>query len=383
MLTAGWLTAALLTPLLAFASPPPSESDDPIAAPVEADPATGPATGEQPPADALVAERPELPPWMYEQDPSAAARLAAMPEEAFSALMNRAAQDFKGLSPEELAVVALVAGQMEREFDAELEFQTGDVTLSNGLATLHLTHDYVFLGPADSRKVLVDGWGNPPSSANGVLGMIFPADLRTQQEGSWGVILTFSPDGYVDDDDADDLDYDELLEELKAGSEADNKQRAAEGYPPMHLQGWAEPPHYDKHKHALYWALSYDVDNPDDDALNFAIRVLGRRGVLELNGVAGMSQLEAIKPAMEDVYGMVEYNAGHRYDDFDPDLDKVAAYGIGGLILGKVAMKAGLFAGLLKILIAGKKFLILGLIGLAALARRVTTRNKPDDGSAT
>jgi uncharacterized membrane-anchored protein len=366
---AACLLASMLSPTLVFASPPPPiEADENVAAPAEGEPAAEPPT-----------ERAELPPWMIEQDPVAAARLAAMSDEAYAKLLDSASNNFESLTPEELAVLELISGQMEREFDETLTFQTGEVTISNGLATLHLSDEYRFLGPDDSRKVLVEGWGNPPSSANGVLGMIFPANMRALQEGSWGVILTFSPDGYVDDDDADDLDYDELLEELKAGSEADNKQRVAEGYPPMHLQGWAEQPHYDESKHALYWALSYDTQDPSDDALNFAIRVLGRRGVLELNGIAALSQLEAIKPAMEDVYGMVEYNAGHRYDDFDPDLDKVAAYGIGGLILGKVAMKAGLFAGLLKLLLAGKKFLLLGLIGLGALVRRMTGRKEPTD----
>jgi uncharacterized membrane-anchored protein len=377
-LISGVLAACLLLgPTTAvFASPPEEPANDNVAAPIAA-PVEGEAPAEPP------AEPVGLPPWMFEQDSAAAARLAAMSEEEYQRLLDAASTNFESLSPDDLAVVELIAGEMEREFDAELEFQTGELTISKGLATLHLSDEYRFLGPEDSRKVLVEGWNNPPSAAEGVLGMIFPANMRTLQEGSWGVILTFSPDGYVDDDDADDLDYDELLEELKAGSEADNKQRVAQGYPPMHLQGWAEQPYYDESKHALYWALSYKTDDSPDNALNFAIRVLGRRGVLELNGVAAMSQLETIKPAMEDVYGMVEYNPGHRYDDFDPDLDKVAAYGIGGLILGKVAMKAGVFAGLLKLLLAGKKFLLLGLIGVVALVRRMTGRKEPTETPPT
>ena len=346
--------ALLATPV--FASPPPSVDADEAANQVED-------------ANEAEASPRELPAWMYEEDPAAAARFAAMSEQDFDALVERS-EDVASLSPEDLAVLELLAGEMEREFDAGLDFQTGDVTIGSNLATLHLGDEYRFLDANDSRKVLVEGWGNPPSAATGVLGMIFPVGLRTQQLGSWGVILTFSEDGYVDDDDAEDLDYDELLVELEKGSAEEDKQRVAQGYPAMRLQGWAEQPHYDEDKRALYWALSYAVEGSPDNALNFAIRVLGRRGVLELNGVAGMSQLAAIKPAMEDVYGLVEFNPGNRYDDFDPDLDKVAAYGIGGLILGKIAMKAGFFAALLKILLAGKKFLILAGIGAAAFFRR-------------
>ncbi|MGH9940273.1 MAG: DUF2167 domain-containing protein, partial [Blastocatellia bacterium] len=39
----------------------------------------------------------------------------------------------------------------------------------------------------------------------------------------------------------------------------------------------------------------------------------------------------------------VEFNEGHRYGDYVAGVDKVAAYGIGGLIAGKLAAKAGLF----------------------------------------
>jgi uncharacterized membrane-anchored protein len=363
---------ALLGAMPVLASPPP-EADPPADAgtPPEAAPDGVAPDGAAP--EQAEAEAEPLPAWMIEQDPAAAARLAALDEQGFQALIERA--DKPGaLSADDEAVLALVVGQMEREFDAELDFQTGDVDISKGLATIHLSDEYRFLGPEDARKVLVEGWDNPPDTAKGVLGMIFPADMRTLQDGSWGVILTFSADGYVEDDDADDLDYDELLESLKEGSAEENRQRTAAGYPALHLKGWAEPPHYDEDKRALYWALRYESEGASDDTLNFAIRVLGRRGVLELNGVAGMSQLDMIKPAMEDVYAMVEYNPGHRYEDFDPDIDKIAAYGIGGLILGKVAMKTGLIAGLIKLLIAGKKLLIVGAIALVAFFKHLLGR---------
>jgi uncharacterized membrane-anchored protein len=44
----------------------------------------------------------------------------------------------------------------------------------------------------------------------------------------------------------------------------------------------------------------------------------------------------------------------------------VAAYGIGALVAGKLAAKAGLFKGLIALLIASKKFLIIGVVALAA-----------------
>ena len=65
---------------------------------------------------------------------------------------------------------------------------------------------------------------------------------------------------------------------------------------------------------------------------------------------------------------MAEFNPGNRYEDFDSNIDEVAAYGIGALIAGKVAAKAGLLAGGLLLL---KKFGVLLVLGLAALGRKV------------
>lgn len=94
--------------------------------------------------------------------------------------------------------------------------------------------------------------------------------------------------------------------------------------------------------------------------------MLGRKGVLSLNAVGSMEQLDAIGPTMEHLLAVVEMQQGSRYEDFDPDLDEVAAYGIGGLVAGKLAMKAGIFAGLFKVLIAAKKGVILAIAAIGA-----------------
>jgi uncharacterized membrane-anchored protein len=75
------------------------------------------------------------------------------------------------------------------------------------------------------------------------------------------------------------------------------------------------------------------------------------------------------------VLGLVEFKAGHRYIDFDPKVDKVAAFGLGALIAGGVAAKAGLFKGLIALLIAGKKVALAGLIAFGAAAKKFFARN--------
>lgn len=263
---------------------------------------------------------------------------------------------------------------------ANLKWQTGQIEVGNGLATLNLTEDFRFLGPDDAKTVLVDIWGNPPS--NGYLGMLFPADLGPADPESWAVVVSFEEEGYVKDDDARDIDYSELLEEMQEGSKESNKAREEMGYPPLQIVGWAEPPHYDMLTKKLYWARELQFGDSAEHSLNYDIRVLGRKGVMVLTAVASMNQLETIKPGMESVVAFTEFNEGNRYADFNPDIDQVAAYGIAGLIAGKVALKAGFFKGLLALLIAGKKFVIIGAVAVVGMFRKLFGKGNDTEAEA-
>ncbi len=336
----------------------------------------GPATPEEPSAAEDYA--PELRELLAGLDDESRALFLSLDESATRQLFDRA-QRGEALSPTERRVVDALTGAMLKAFDGELNYQLGDVTLSGGLATLHLGEEFRYLSPSDAERVLTEAWGNPPGNEN--LGMIVPAATSPLDPlQGWGVVITYSEEGHVSDDDADEIDYDELLEQLQAATEEANQDRVAAGYPPMHLVGWAEPPRYVGDAHSLYWAQELAVDGAPQHSLNYAIRVLGRRGVLEFNAVSGIDQLATIKPEMEAIFARVEFEEGHRYVDFDPDLDEVAAYGLGGLIAGKVALKAGLWAGLLKLLVAGKKFILFIVIGgIAAIKGVLGMRKKRDE----
>src|SRR5689334_6168923 len=80
---------------------------------------------------------------------------------------------------------ALVAQQQtvemtQEQFDASLHWQTGDVVLA-GIATVHLSPGYRYLGPTDAEKVLTT-WGNLPGHQS--LGMIFPANMSPVEDGA-------------------------------------------------------------------------------------------------------------------------------------------------------------------------------------------------------
>ena len=283
---------------------------------------------------------------------------------------------------------AVVAQRLERtpdhptpeQLEAQLRYQTGRVTLRHGLATLNLPAEFRYLDPHETDLVL-RGWGNPPGSET--LGMLVPAGVRVLSGEGWGVIISYTEDGYVKDDEASKIDYEDLLATMQRATRDANPERAKAGYPTAELVGWAEPPHYDSVSHKLYWAKDFKFSDDSGHTLNYNIRVLGRRGVLVLNAVASMDRLVAVKQDMGKVIGFVEFNEGHRYADFVPGSDKVAEYGIAALIAGGLAAKAGLFKVLLGALIAMKKLVIVGLAAAAAFFRKLFRRGSPDATAKT
>lgn len=263
-----------------------------------------------------------------------------------------------------------------QEFEKKLKFEQGKITLKGGLATLNVPKDYRFLGPDDAQKVLVEAWGNPPGQKP--LGMLFRSGVSLIGDASWGVVITYDEDGYVKDDEAGKINYDELLKDMKESTVAENEERQKAGYEKVELIGWAEPPHYDQAAHKLYWAQELQFGTDSERILNYDIRALGRRGVLSLNAVSSTKQLQTIRQDMQSVLTFVEFSEGNRYSDFVPGADKVAVYGIGGLIAGKLLVKAGLFKIILAALLAGKKFVVVALIGLGLLLRKLFSRKSSD-----
>jgi uncharacterized membrane-anchored protein len=260
-----------------------------------------------------------------------------------------------------------------RKFVDSLHFKSGTVPIDAAHATLNLTSEFRFLDAHDAQRVLHDLWGNPPDSD--VLGMLVPAGASlTDERNSWVVVISYSDDGHVADSEASTLDYAKLMKDMQQGAHDSNAERGKEGYPAIEIVGWATPPHYDASSNKLYWAKELNFAGAPEHTLNYDIRVLGRGGYLSFNAVAGMHQLAMVKERMPQVLDMAEFDAGQRYADFNSSTDKIAAYGIGALVAGAIAAKAGLFAKLLVLLLAFKKVVIVGFLAVAAAVRKFFTR---------
>ncbi|QKG53532.1 DUF2167 domain-containing protein [Hymenobacter sp. BRD67] len=233
-------------------------------------------------------------------------------------------------------------------------YQQGHIMLPGGVGELTVPRGFRYLDSAQSARVMHTLWHNPPQES---LGMLFPADRGPMSDGSWGYLIQFDPMGYVKDNDADDIKYDELLEEMQKDVDEENQERVKSGYDAVHLIGWGAPPYYDKTQHTLHWAKLLRFGDGLDETLNYNVRILGRKGVLVFNAIATPKQLPEIKASIPDLLTNVSFVKGQQYNDYSAGIDEVAAYGIGGLIAGKVLAKVGFFAIILK-------FWKLGLLAL-------------------
>jgi uncharacterized membrane-anchored protein len=265
-----------------------------------------------------------------------------------------------------------------------LDFKQGKVALPRAHASLNTGADFYYLDTADTTKVLSGLWGNPPDQAGRTLGMIFPAKATPDGANTWGTVIEYSDDGYVSDDEAEKTDFSSVLEDLRQSTNEGNEERKKAGYEPIALIGWASPPFYDKATHSLHWArdLIFGTDMSARHTLNYQLRVLGREGVLEMNFVAGMDQLADVKASIPKVTGLVAYDAQKKYDDHR-DGDKVAAYGLAGLIAvgagAKIAAKIGFLALGLAFL---KKGAVIILIAAGAIFRPIANFFKRNKGGS-
>jgi uncharacterized membrane-anchored protein len=165
---------------------------------------------------------------------------------------------------------------------------------------------------------------------------------------------------------------------MKSEQELANAERQKLGYDQLHLVGWASKPFYDKENKVLHWAKELDVDGSEEHTLNYDVRVLGRKGVLSLNAVASIKDLEEVRKNVPAILKMSNFEAGYKYSEFNPDIDEVAAWTIGGLVAGKILAKAGLFVVLIKFW----KLIALAIAGAGgSIWRFITGRRKQDDYS--
>lgn len=235
-----------------------------------------------------------------------------------------------------------------------------------GVAELKVPEGYEFADGDGARKYL-ELTHNPAGASE--IGILTP--ISDQKADDWVVLFDFDDTGYVKDDEKSSIDAPKILDSLQKATEEDNEERKKRGWEAFHVTGWQTLPFYDQSTHNLTWGTLGKGDDPKEaETINYATRILGRRGVIRVDLVIDPSQTAATLPKFRNVMTGFSFTSGSRYADFVKG-DKVAEYGLTALIAGgaaAVAMKTGLFAKLLALLAGLWKVIA---VGVAALLSRI------------
>ncbi|WP_343678662.1 DUF2167 domain-containing protein [Comamonas testosteroni] len=232
-------------------------------------------------------------------------------------------------------------------------------------ASVKIPSGYAFLGEADTSKLL-QAFGNPPSSDHF---LIAPKSLN------WFAVFSYDDTGYVKDDEK--IDADDLLKSMQSGDKAGNEQRKKLGLEALYTDGWQVPPHYDTATKRLEWGLRLRGETGEKN-VNYTSRILGRSGVMTATLVSDTATLAQNTEEFKKVLAGFDYNSGQTYAEFKNG-DKVAAIGLGALVLGgaaAVATKKGLWGAIVGFLAAGWKIVAAAAVALFAGIGKLFGRKK-------
>jgi uncharacterized membrane-anchored protein len=228
-------------------------------------------------------------------------------------------------------------------------------------AVLKLPDGFFFVPTAEGARIL-RALGNTVGEKTFV-GLI----VGTSPGAEWIVATRYVKEGYIKDDDAKNWNADDLLQNLKDGTEEANKDRATRGFSELEVLGWVEKPAYDAVTHRLVWSLlSKQKDEPDSavKGVNYNTYALGREGYFSLNLLTSADRVAADKPAAHTLLAALAYNEGKGYEDFNASTDHIAEYGLAALVGGVVAKKLGLFALALAFLAKFAKLIAIGALAV-------------------
>ncbi|HEY0190626.1 MAG TPA: DUF2167 domain-containing protein [Kofleriaceae bacterium] len=242
------------------------------------------------------------------------------------------------------------------------------VDLGHG-AEINLPAGMILFEKATAQQLLKEG-GNSVETT--IAAVVKPG-------AKWLVVIDAEDVGYVNDDDAKDLDADALLKSFKEGTIEQNKERVAKGVPELFVDGWSEPLHYDKPTHHLLWGLN--AHDKDSKSVNFFTRVLGRNGFLSVDLIDGADTITASKAEALAVLDSIRFKPGSSYaehasGDKDSHMGLTALVAAGTGIL--IAKKTGL---LVAFLLFMKKGVILVFAAVAGFFRKIFRRKKKDDAA--
>lgn len=187
--------------------------------------------------------------------------------------------------------------------------------------------------------------------------------------GSWFAVYAFDAMGYVKDDEK--IDPEALLKSMRESQEASNEQRKEQGMGPLNVVGWAVPPHYDPKSHNLEYGIT--LSNGQSNNINYHLRMLGRRGVMDATLITQQETLQQDLAAFRAANSGFAYHPDESYAAYKEG-DKVSEYGLAALVTGGAAAAVLKGGGLLKFLAVAWKFILIGLLAVGGVFRGFFSR---------
>ena len=151
------------------------------------------------------------------------------------------------------------------------------------------------------------------------------------------VFFAYDPVGYVEMDDWDDLDVDDLWASYVDGAK---EQSGVFGYEVRPL-GWIIRPTLDRVNSVAYYAIEFQFGD-EPPVVNMAVYSFGRHGYEEMTLVQDSDSFSAANAnfVARRIAGAYKFGPGSRYADFQAG-DKIAAMGAGGIIAAALGVKFG------------------------------------------
>ena len=250
--------------------------------------------------------------------------------------------------------------------------QKGLIDFSACHAQIEVPQEFIFLDEHQSKKLLVDYWGNPKSHITNMIGVLVPNTVLYFYQISVAYVLTYDNSGYIEDEDANSINYTELLKQMQKASEEENKSLPVEQR--FTIKDWAVPPHYNQSNHVLIWARTLSFSG--GESVNYDMRILGKEGFVSINAVVDPEFTDEVVAKEADIIRSLSFYQGFSYTDFNPSKDKISDWTIGGLVAGGILAKSGFFAKLGVLLLKFWKLIVIGIVGLCATITKFFKRNQ-------
>ena len=227
-----------------------------------------------------------------------------------------------------LAIVGVVFGVLlERSFgppgagagegQSGIDWQAGPGSGQiGGVAKIRIPEGYRFAGRDGVRRFL-ELTQNPVSGKE--LGVLVPPE---EAGDMWFVIFEFNSSATSKTTRRTTWTRKPSSSRSRQAPEQSNEERRKRGWATMDILGWHTQPRYDPVTNNLTWAIRGSSEG--DEVVNYSVRLLGRKGVMDVDLVLNPTQVAGTVPEFDELMTGFEFTSGNRYAEFMAG-DKVAA----------------------------------------------------------